>query len=252
VVALATAAVNALPVVPLYLHSPTPAPATGRPLRVMSINISDVNRDHARMLQYVLRQPLDVLILLEVTEEWLPAVRRLTTDFPHYLINPGTGDTGIAVLSREPAQKEVVDLARSGIPSYLFTFQIESGRLSILATHLNWPLGARTTSIRNAQLDAIAAMARAHPHPLLVMGDLNTTPFSAHFGPALRAGGLVRCGSHSAFTPTWPARVLPLLIQLDHCLATANVRAWNFRVGDYMGSDHYPIAVDVAVKRGGE
>jgi len=78
------------------------------------------------------------------------------------------------------------------------------------------------------------------------VGDLNVTPFSPHFQRLLHAGGLHRCVPDGELTPTWPARFPPLFIQIDHCLATAGVQAWNFEVGEYVGSDHYPISIDVA------
>jgi endonuclease/exonuclease/phosphatase (EEP) superfamily protein YafD len=65
------------------------------------VNISDANHDHERMLRYLERQQVEVLILLEVTATWAPVVRRLERDYPYQLINVGTGDTGIAMLSRE-------------------------------------------------------------------------------------------------------------------------------------------------------
>ncbi|MCI0434762.1 MAG: endonuclease/exonuclease/phosphatase family protein [Gemmatimonadetes bacterium] len=245
---LAIAAVNALPIVPLYLQSAEAArPASGGALRVMSFNIFGLNRDHDSMLRYVQRERPDVLILLEVSPEWIPAVRRLAAEYPHQWVNAGSDVTGIAMMSRErPIAGGMIDLAHQGVPSYVLTFRQGRDRISVLGTHLNWPLGARATQVRNAQLDAIAALARAHAHPLVVMGDLNITPFSAHFPKTLRAGGLQRCVPGAGLTPTWPAHFAPLYIQIDHCLASAEVRAWNFRVGEYLGSDHYPIVVDVA------
>ena len=47
---------------------------------------------------------------------------------------------------------------------------------------------------------------------------------------------------------TWPALVVPLFIQIDHCLANAQIEASDFKVGRFLGSDHYPISVDLQVR----
>lgn len=246
--ALAVAAANTVPIVPLYLQSARAGPpAAASPLRLMSFNVFAFNRDYERMLRYVRRELPDVLVLLEITPEWVPAVRELATQYPYQWINAGDPVTGIAMVSRQrPSDAATLDLAQHGVPAYLLTFARGGSAVSVLGTHLNWPLGARASAARNAQLDAIARLAKTHAHPLVVIGDLNITPFSSRFTRTLREGALQSCVPGAGFTPTWPARFVPLYIQIDHCLASAGVHAWNFKVGDYLGSDHYPISVEVS------
>jgi endonuclease/exonuclease/phosphatase family metal-dependent hydrolase len=156
-------------------------------------------------------------------------IRQLAADYPHRLINAGNDVTGIAVLSRAaPHHSNTLDLARNGVPSYLLTFESEGGSISVLGTHLGWPLGADNSRVRNSQLAALAQLARDHTGPLVIVGDLNITPFSPVFQQALREGGLRRCVPDAGLTPTWPAWFPPLFIQIDHCLATAGVQAWGF------------------------
>jgi endonuclease/exonuclease/phosphatase family metal-dependent hydrolase len=75
---------------------------------------------------------------------------------------------------------------------------------------------------------------------------LNVSPFSPYYDRLLRAGGLRRCAGEGRWTPTWPTLFPPLFIQLDHCLTTAAVRSWDFRRGEFVGSDHLPILVTLA------
>lgn len=246
--ALAIAAINATPVVSLYLQPAEAArPPAAAVLRLMSFNVFAHNRDYARTLRYVQRELPDVLLLLEVTPDWVPAVRTLAMQYPYQWINVGDHSSGIAMLSRvRPSDAATIDLAQRGVPAYLLTFERGDATLAVLGIHLSWPLGGRVSAIRNAQLDAIARLAREHPGPLVVIGDLNITPFSTHFTSTLRAGGLRRCVPGAGLAATWPARFVPFYIAIDHCLANAAVHAWNFRTGAYLGSDHYPISVEVA------
>jgi endonuclease/exonuclease/phosphatase (EEP) superfamily protein YafD len=246
--ALAVAAINTIPVVPLFLApADATAPASARALKLMSFNVFGFNRQYARMLDYVHREQPDVLVLIEVTPQWMPSIRQLAADYPYHWINAGDDVTGIAVLSRAaPSHASTLELADNGVPSYLLTFASEGRSISVLGTHLGWPMGGDNARRRNSQLAALEQFARDHDGPLVIAGDLNITPFSPVFQRTLRAGGLHRCVPDAGLTPTWPARFPPLFIQIDHCLATSNVHAANFRVGPYLGSDHYPIVVDIA------
>jgi endonuclease/exonuclease/phosphatase (EEP) superfamily protein YafD len=245
--ALAVAVINGVPVVSLYLPPAQAADsAPAAPLRVMSFNVFNFNREYERTLRYVQTESPDVLVLLEVSPAWVPALRTLTAQYPYQWINAGDAANGIAVLSRvRPSEVEQVDLAERRTPAYLLTFERGDTTLAVLGTHLSWPLGRRVSETRNAQLAAIARLARGHPGALVVVGDFNITPFSPHFRRMLRDGGLRRCAA-SGLLPTWPARFVPFYIPIDHCFASTNVRAWNFKVGEYLGSDHYPISVEVA------
>lgn len=246
--AAALGAANLFPVVALFLLPAQAAPpSASHPLRLMSFNVFGFNRDYARLLDYVARERPDVLVLLEVTPEWMPSVRVLAGEYPHQWINAGSDVSGIAVMSRTaPRAARTLDLGGNGVPSYLLTLESARGPLSVLGTHLNWPIGARASHMRNSQLAKLAQVAHEHVGPLVIVGDLNVTPFSPHFQRLLHDGGLHRCVPDAGLTPTWPALFPPLFIQIDHCLATAGVQAGNFEIGEYLGSDHYPISIDVA------
>jgi endonuclease/exonuclease/phosphatase (EEP) superfamily protein YafD len=247
-IAIALAAVNLIPVVPLFLQPASGLPAAAGPaLELMSFNVFGFNRQYARLLGYVREEQPDVLVLLEITPEWLPSIRELAALYPHRWIHAGDDVTGIAMMSRiAPRTTQVLGLAGNGVPSYLLTFDSGSGSISVVGTHLSWPLGGDNVRLRNSELDSLARLARDHEGPLVVVGDLNITPFSPVFQRTLREGGLRRCVPDAGLSPTWPAQFPPLFIQIDHCLATSDVRAANFRVGPYLGSDHYPIVIDVA------
>jgi endonuclease/exonuclease/phosphatase (EEP) superfamily protein YafD len=245
--ALIIATLNAAHIVPLYLQPVQVArPVPAGSLRLMSFNIHAPNEQHQRVLRYLQNELPDVLVLLEVTPAWESTVRALATQYPYQWVHVAGDTSGIAMMSREPpSAAATIDLAERGALAYVLTFTAGDSALSVLGAHLNWPLGARATETRDSQLAAIAQIARERA-PLVVMADLNTTPFSPRFAPALRDGELQRCVPGTGLTPTWPARIVPLYIQIDHCLATAGVQAWDFRVGEFLGSDHYPISVEVA------
>jgi endonuclease/exonuclease/phosphatase (EEP) superfamily protein YafD len=197
----------------------------------------------------VRRENPDVLILLEVTKGWVKPLEKLNRKYPFKWVRPGDVFAGIAVYSKYmPVESRVFDLAGAGTSSFLVTVELGDGdtkqRLSILGTHLKSPTRPLHHQQRNHQLTELARVAREHPWPLLVVGDLNVTQFSPVFGRTVRDSGLTPC-TGQALQPTWPAMLPPLFITIDHCLAAPSLRTWDFKVGPDVGSDHFPISVKV-------
>ncbi|MCI0436743.1 MAG: endonuclease/exonuclease/phosphatase family protein, partial [Gemmatimonadetes bacterium] len=212
----------------------------------VSINVFAGNRDYARVLDYVRQEQPDVLVVLEVTPGWARALEQVRSEFVYSWVRPTGQRAGMAVLSRvQPRATREVDLGGTGEPSLVLTLEQSGAPVALLSTHLYWPLGPHSAAVRNRQLDGIARLARASVTPLAVVGDFNVTPFSPYFSRLLREGGLRNCANGAALAPTWPARVPPLFIRIDHCLATPDLSATGVRIGPYVGSDHYPIAVDI-------
>ena len=79
-------------------------------------------------------------------------------------------------------------------------------------------------------------------HGLLddILGDLNVSPWSPHFGGLLRESG-------RGVQATWPTNLAPMRIPIDHCLVSPDVSVVGRRVGPDVGSDHFPIVVDVQI-----
>jgi len=224
-------------------------PMTSAPLRVLSFNVFKYSHQYERMRQFVSEESPDVLILLEVTPEWAQSLDAISGQYAYRWVHPGDDASGIAVLSRRaPIESHVIDLGGNGVSSLLFTLPDPAGEITLLATHLSWPFGARLAHIRNAELATLGRLARQHHRAFAIVGDLNVTPYSPRFQQLLKDGSLRNCAEGAGPRATWPAFIVPLFIQIDHCLASADVQASRFEVGRFLGSDHYPIMVDLRVQ----
>ena len=249
--ALLLAGVNAIAILPVLLVPVNAAPPrAGAALHVVSLNVFGFNRQYARVREYLRSERPDVAVLLEITPDWERELQPLRSEFAYIWVVPTGERAGMAVLSRAaPLATREVDLGNTGEPSLLLTLDRPGGAISVLGTHLYWPLGPYASLVRNRQMVSIAGLARAHDKPLIVAGDFNATPFSPQFARLLSDGRLSNCAGGAGIAPTWPAWVPFLLISIDHCLISSGLSAGNFRVGGYVGSDHYPIAADVWAAR---
>jgi endonuclease/exonuclease/phosphatase (EEP) superfamily protein YafD len=248
--ALLLAVVNGISAFQVLRMSSAPAggdlPADS--VRVLSLNVFDLNDQYQRVIDYVRRQRADVVILVELTTGWMPSVERLATEYPYRWFHTRDPRSGMAMFSRRaPVAAGSITLTGSETPAHLVTLDTAAGPLSILAAQAQWPVSAALATARNRQLEALAAEARRRGvEALAVIGDLNVSPFSPHYQRLLRNGRLHRCHGGGRWTPTWPTLFPALYIQLDHCLTTDRMRSWNFTRGEYVGSDHLPILVTLA------
>jgi len=90
---------------------------------------------------------------------------------------------------------------------------------------------------RDRFLQALADEARTASGPLIIMGDLNASPWCQGMKPVWAAGLRdARRGPH--FGPTWQTDNPLFAIPIDHLLLKGAVAVDSCRTGPPLGSDH--------------
>jgi endonuclease/exonuclease/phosphatase family metal-dependent hydrolase len=125
--------------------------------------------------------------------------------------------------------------------------QVQGREVRVFSVHTTWPVAPASAGRRNEQLARLAEQARAVTLPLVVVGDLNVTPFSPHFQQLLADGGLRSAADGFGWQPTWPTFMPPAGIQIDHALVNSRVAVEHFAQGSGTGSDHLPIVADLVL-----
>jgi endonuclease/exonuclease/phosphatase (EEP) superfamily protein YafD len=242
---LALAVTNGLLLIPLYWGQ-SHRTLGGKPVRLLLANVEHSNRAYDRLLATVDREKPDVVLLEEVSAGWQDAMGRLRKDYPHYLESPQEDSFGIALYSRIPliAVKKV-KLGEAGLPSIEASFRVDGQVVRLLGTHPVPPVGGQYFAWRNGQFEQIAAWAPKQIGHVIVLGDLNVTPWSDHFRRLVSESGLWDCRRGFGLNVTWPAFFPPLAVPIDQCLVSPEMTVRNFRSCGSIGSDHYPVVVDL-------
>jgi endonuclease/exonuclease/phosphatase (EEP) superfamily protein YafD len=252
-VSLALCAVNALPVLLLFL--PTGAhssPAGARPdvsLRILQANILTSNTNAPALLALVARENPDVVVLQEPDAWWLRQLAPLTNAYPVYAALPRDDNFGAAIYCKSNALSAAIFHLSDpeGAPSSLARAAVGGKTLTIVGTHTLAPYNGYMWRGRNRFTLELAETLRHVEGPLVVTGDFNNTPWSATFRAFLLASGLRDSAQGHGPQPTWPTSSLPLIrIPLDHCFHSDSVRVLAKRPGPDIGSDHLPLIIDVA------
>lgn len=245
---LAIAAFNYAPVLPFYFGKPPVA--TEKPVRIMQLNLSAANtNDTDWVLRGITNAQPDLVVLAEVTPDWAFELAQIASQYPHHILKPQEGCFGIALLSKYPLEHErIVRIGPAGVPSIIADAYLPQGTVSLIATHPLPPISAEYAKKRNLQLAALPDVVHEQKHPVLLIGDLNTSPWSFYFTRLRRASGLKNSMQGFGFQPTWPARHPFLRIPLDHVLHSPEIIIHNRTVGTALGSDHLPLIVDFSIE----
>jgi len=245
------AAVNAFPVLFLFLPQESraiPSPPPPAHMRILQANILTSNTNSAALLSLIAHENPDVIVLQEPDERWRRELNSLTNIYPVFAILPRDDNFGAAIYCKANAlTAKIFQLSDpEGAPSSLARIRINEKSITVVGTHTLAPYSEAMWRGRNSFTRELAQVLRKVEGPLVVTGDLNNTPWSAHFRAFLKASGLHDSAQGLGPQPTWPVASIPLMrIPLDHCLHSDDVHIANKRPGPDIGSDHLPLIIDV-------
>jgi endonuclease/exonuclease/phosphatase (EEP) superfamily protein YafD len=221
------------------------AQQSGESLRLAAINVHYRNAQYERVIGLMRTQRPDVAVLSEITDNWRVGLQALRAEYPYEVFTGAGRSSGVLLLSRWPIERStVVDFGPLTEPAVLAHLNVGGRTLNVLGVHLSWPMGAEVSAHRNQQLKMITVLARATPAPLVVLGDFNITPWSPRFRDMVSASGLAPAAG-SGWQPTWPVHLGAAGIQIDHVLVSRDVSVRAFERGEAVGSDHWPVLVEV-------
>jgi len=217
-------------------------------IRIASANVLATNPDAAALIGVLRSADPDVFAVLELTEPFMRSLANFTATYPHRVLLPEPGTFGIAVYSRWPlGRADVLNL--EGVTAIDVLVAGNGSPWHFVAVHLVPPMSRELAARRNAQLRKLAEHVRSLEAPHVVVGDFNLSPYSPHFGDFLEGTQLSSTLLGRGPRLTWPSTFPLLGIPIDHVLASREFAVSGyFRAGD-VGSDHYPIIVDLNRRR---
>ncbi|MDP6060446.1 MAG: endonuclease/exonuclease/phosphatase family protein [Pirellulaceae bacterium] len=245
------ALVNLVLVLQVYTGSPPALGPHGRSLRALLINVHSDNTDHTAVLASIKRHAPDFVLVQEVNQRWSEALQAIEDRYQYVVDQPQDDNFGIVLLGKYTAlDAEVFNVGGVRVPSILAEFEIEGRRFFIRGTHTIPPLSSKYAEMRDQHLAALPDIIVGLDAPVLLLGDLNTSPWSYHFKKLIRTSGLRNASRGRGIQATWPTQMLPLLIPIDHCLYSSGIEIIDKTIADPIASDHYPVIVDFAISLG--
>jgi endonuclease/exonuclease/phosphatase (EEP) superfamily protein YafD len=221
----------------------------GRAVRLVFANLLETNLATDRVIEWLARDRPDVFICAEAHRHWRRALTVLEEDYPHVA---GSAQGDVMIFSRRPFEAEPIDLFVD--IGHAVAVQVDG--LTIVGLHTASPEDLRRSTALEELLDQAGTFLRGTTGPVVVTGDFNATPWTPPVRRLMAETGL-RCAP-GALAGTYPAallgRMVPpwLAIPIDIVLAGGGAHAVSRRRGPSIGSDHWPVVVELVLADRGD
>ena len=244
----AIAAVNLWTVAPWYFGDGAAFAAPRESITILHANVLARNHDAERLVDLIDEVRPDIVFLQEVNDRWLSSLGRLQTSYPYRQAIPREDNFGIAVLARQPLRRvQQHESPPLGLPSLTVETDIDGRTIRLVSTHPMPPLGKSGFDARNAQLADIGSLVATMQHPVVLIGDLNTSMWGHHYERLIAATGLKNASAGAGIIPTWPTFLPFAMIPIDHCLVSDDLAVAAIEAGPDIGSDHLPLIVTLGL-----
>ena len=249
-IALAFGCLAIVQAVPLFRYAgsnPVQAERRAPPrLRLLLANVLADNVRYEELIRLIRRERPDIVGLEELTPEWVKGLDAIRGEYPFRVESP-IGVTGMCLWFRE--RPEVLDPPAYPLPGgspYLHaTFAFAGRSRHLWLVHPLMPLSRKNLP----ELPALAALIGRTEGSRIVIGDLNTTESSPIFADFVRAAGLRDSRLGFGRQPSWPT-IFPYRIALEHAFVSDDLAVVARRLGPSIGSDHFPLILDLAPAAG--
>ncbi|MGE0151944.1 MAG: endonuclease/exonuclease/phosphatase family protein [Reyranellaceae bacterium] len=241
------------PLWPYVVAAPPRVVAEGPGLRLVAANLNHMHADAGAVRDFLRTTEADIVVLTELAGQLEPAIAAGRERLPHLLRSSGGRHHpfGLLVLARRPLQAAAIHRPFGpDFPVAEFRYCLDEAPAScvaVIALHAVRPHPLDTLRDRLLgfafERARLAGQATAN---VIVVGDLNATPFA----PALArfsALGLRDAGLGRGWRPTWPVALGLAGIPIDHVLVSPLLAVRQYRRLAPMGSDHYPVAVELGL-----
>ncbi len=234
-------------ILPEMTRKTSPVAPAGLPgqIRLIQFNTWGRNEKVAETADWIVAQAPDLITLEEATPQMRDAI------LARGRFHVACGNCSVMILSRlKPVSEAIPHRTRSGPrpPMAYAEYRTEGRTFGVLVTHFTWPTDGGNQQIQGQHVADV--LKQFPPETMILAGDFNSTPWSFTRRAQDRMFGLER---RTRALMSWPAApvsrhriALPFpFLAIDHVYAGSGWRTVKVRRGPKLGSDHYPVVVDL-------
>jgi endonuclease/exonuclease/phosphatase (EEP) superfamily protein YafD len=214
--------INFVPVWKAYWTPSHAIKTSGLSIRVLELNTWAENNDNCTAsLNLINKDDPDVIGMVEVTHYWAQQMMERLPSYPYRVVEEANG--GIALFSKYPLiNPKTLSTENIKRPRLKADIVFHGQTIYVEVAHVVTPHQGRF-KLRNSEFRQIAEETRSMHGTVILLGDLNCSPWSNNFVRLLSQGNL--SDSEAGFTPqsTWSERFFFPLFPIDHILTSHNV-----------------------------
>lgn len=250
--------INAFLIVPFFVPEvDSPAGSNQAPLRVLSMNISTSDAGYPQIISLIRQRQPDIVFMSEVRPDLVALLQEeLADQYPVQYVEPSRFTLGVAILARDPrVSVQTVsidaDIGRMRRRFLRADFAWEGTPVTLAGIHPLPPLRGEWAYGRNREIGVMAELAQEMPHPFILVGDLNASPWSQAMRALVADTDLRYANDGYGIWPTWfvGSGTWRLMsgAPLDHILVSPQWHVVQYTESGDIGSDHVPLQVDLVL-----
>jgi endonuclease/exonuclease/phosphatase (EEP) superfamily protein YafD len=236
------AAVLALNLLEILRPPDTVEPAAGERVHtIIAYNVYSRNERMEDVLAWLRDQEPDAFFLLEY-ERWM---REPLAVLEQPREEGGGGYTrsfrlnrSICLYSRLPFTER---LSTHGLTAFEIELPGRDESLLLAGIHLESPRDPRSWAGRNRQLRELVRVLGRFEDPLVMLGDMNCSPYSPYYNDFVEDSGLAPVRAGWLAPITWHGQWPLVFTSIDQAFTSPSVHTVDKTTGPRIGSDHHPI-----------
>jgi len=226
-------------------------PASASSLRIVHANLFHRDESLDRFLTYIEPLEPDVIALTELPAAFSKQRNESLSDYNAYSQAAIGGNRKTILLAKagtKPTQVTNDETAELVVP-------MPGGRqIRLVSIHPAAPLTPWHRKRRDESLMSVfRTQNRSYQNSgieTIIIGDFNAAPWSHILRSLGQRAGFDRLVDPSAikrFSGTWISKWPAVGVPIDHAYGTNGVRVITYDVGHFIGSDHFPIVLDITI-----
>jgi endonuclease/exonuclease/phosphatase (EEP) superfamily protein YafD len=229
---------------PYVIGSPPGVADGAARIEVMTFNVGISNPNRGEVAAFIEEEDPDVVFVFESSFEWEDAFRRRGLELQMVETVPANRVSGVTVLVR-PSLRPLI--LHPGIAGETAAVQVDLGdeRVAILGLHPPSPTSGERSARRDRMLADASRWVLGRQEQVIVLGDLNATPWSHAFRSLRYHAGLLDTMRGRGIQPTWPDGWGVFAIPIDHILHTPGLGSEDRHTGPAFSSAHRPVLATV-------
>ncbi len=219
-------------------------------VKIFTANVLQDNDRRELLMAEIERWDPDIVVLTETNESWKQSLSPIANrTYPFRVEMPLDNTYGMILYSKleviSPQVKFIVDDSIPSIHSLLRLRSEDTLQLYLIHPTPPMPQHNPSSTDRDAEMMKIALLSHESRYPVVAAGDFNDVAWSESTQLFQSVSGLLDVRKGRGLFNTYHADYFIFRWPLDHIFVSEHFRVITVERGRYIGSDHFPIFVEL-------